>query len=60
MGDRSDLWQIDITSELNANAWDIEVFGPNNFHWARRFSGLDRDTQVISEAIRSAVSEQAA
>jgi hypothetical protein len=60
IGDRQGLWEVDITSELRANAWDVEVFGPNNFHWARRFSGLDRDAQVISEAIRNAVYEQAA
>jgi hypothetical protein len=60
IGDRQGLWEVDITSELRANAWDVEVFGPNNFHWARRFSGLDRDAHVISEAIRNAVYEQAA
>jgi hypothetical protein len=60
IGDRPGLWEVDITAELPAHAWDVEVFGPNNFHWARRFSGLDRDAQVISEAIRDAVYEQAA
>ena len=60
IGNRSGLWDVDIASELQANAWDIELFGPNNFYWARRFSGGDRDVEVISEAIRSAVLEQAA
>ncbi|PYS43071.1 MAG: hypothetical protein DMG14_01945 [Acidobacteria bacterium] len=60
IGDREGLWEIDITSELKANAWDVEVMGPNNFHWARRFSGEDRDPDVIFEAIRSAVLDQAA
>jgi hypothetical protein len=60
IGDRAGLWEVDITSELKAHAWDVEVFGPNDFHWARRFSGLDRDAQVISEAIHNAVYEQAA
>jgi hypothetical protein len=60
IGNRAGLWEVDITSELSANAWDVEVFGPNDFHWARRFSGEDRDAQVISEAIRSAVIDQAA
>jgi hypothetical protein len=60
IGGRDGLWEVDITSELQANAWDIEIFGPNNFYWARRFSGKDRDVEVISEAIRSAVLEQAA
>ena len=60
IGNRAGLWEVDITSELKANAWDVEVFGPNDFHWARRFSGEDRDAGVISEAIRSAVIDQAA
>jgi hypothetical protein len=60
IGRRSGLWEVDITSELQASAWDIEIFGPDNFYWARRFSGEDRDVEVISEAIRSAVLDQAA
>ena len=60
IGNRAGLWEVDIAAELEANAWDIEVFGPNKFYWARRFSGADRDVEVISEAIRSAVLEQAA
>ena len=60
IGNRAGLWEVDITSDLKANAWDVEVFGPNDFHWARRFSGEDRDAGVISEAIRSAVIDQAA
>ncbi len=59
-GDREELWEIDITSELKAHAWDVEIFGPNNFHWARRFSGEDRDADVIAAAIRDAVLAQAA
>jgi hypothetical protein len=60
IGDRHGLWEIDITSELQANAWDVEIMGPKNFHWARRFSGEDRDVQVISAAIRDAVRDRAA
>jgi hypothetical protein len=60
IGDRAGLWQVDITSESKANAWDIEVVGPDGFYWSRRFSGGDRDAAVISAAIRNAVNEQAA
>ncbi len=60
LSDRAGLWEVDITAELKAHAWDIEVFGPNGFYWARRFSGEDRDAEVIAEAIRSAALEQAA
>jgi hypothetical protein len=54
------LWEIDIKSESEANAWDVEIIGPDNFYWARRFSGEDRDVEVISEAVRAAVLDQAA
>ena len=60
IADRAGVWQIDITSEPEANAWDVELKGPNHFYWARRFSGEDRDADVISEAIRSALIDQAA
>lgn len=60
IGNRKGLWEVDITSELEANAWDLEIMGPDNFHWARRFSGEDRDVEVISEAIRAAILDQAA
>jgi hypothetical protein len=60
IADCSGLWQLDLTSESKANAWDIELTGPNHFHWVGRFSGEDRDADVISEAIRSALLDQAA
>ena len=60
IGNRDGLWEVDITSELEANAWDIEIMGPNDFYWARRFSGEDRDTEVISAAIHAAVLDQVA
>jgi hypothetical protein len=60
IGNRDGLWEVDITSELEANAWDIEIMGPDDFYWARRFSGEDRDAEVISAAIHAAVFDQAA
>jgi hypothetical protein len=60
IGDADGLWHVDIALEERANAWDIEVLGPNHFYWARRFSGEDRDAQVIAEAVRSAVLDRAA
>jgi hypothetical protein len=54
------LWEIDIAADLDANAWDVEITGPDKFYWARRFSGEDRDVDVISEAIRDAVASRAA
>jgi hypothetical protein len=55
IGGRKGLWELDITSESEANAWDVEIMGPANFYWARRFSGEDRDVEVISAAVRAAV-----
>ena len=60
IGNRPGLWEVDITSQVEANAWDIEIVGPDKFYWTRRFSGEDRDVDVISEAIRAAVLDQAA
>jgi hypothetical protein len=60
IGNRDGLWEVDITSELEANAWDVEIMGPDEFYFARRFSGEDRDAEVISAAIHAAVLDQAA
>ena len=50
---------MDIVSDREANAWDIEIAGPDKFYWARRFSGLDRDADVICEAIRGELEKAA-
>ena len=60
IGDSHGIGQVVLTSEPEANAWDVELRGPNKFYWSRRFSGGDRDADVISEAVRSAVLDQAA
>jgi hypothetical protein len=60
IGDSAGLWRVEITAEEKANAWDVEIQGPNEFHWSRRFSGEDRDPDVIREAARSAVFDRAA
>jgi len=60
IGSRKGLWRVDISSESTANAWDVEVSGPDHFHWSRRFSAEDRDVEVISQALHEAVLEQAA
>jgi hypothetical protein len=60
IGNRRGMWEVDMTAEPLANAWDVELCGPSKFHWARRFSGEDRDAEVISAAVRDAVMGQAA
>jgi len=60
IGGRKGNWEVDIASEPAASAWDVEVTGPRGFYWARRFSAEDRDVEVIAEAIRAALIDQAA
>jgi hypothetical protein len=48
-------WTAALTSDETNNAWDVEVDGPGEFHWARRFSAGDRDADVIAAAITSAI-----
>jgi len=50
-------WKVSLTSDAKNNGWDVEVGGPDRFHWARRFSGDDRDAEVIVEAMRAALEE---
>jgi hypothetical protein len=48
-------WMVSIKPDPRNNAWDVEVNGPRKSHWERRFSGEDRDGEVIAEAIRSGI-----
>ena len=48
-------WMVSIRPDPRNNAWDVEVDGPRKSHWERRFSGEDRDGEVIAEAIRSGI-----
>jgi len=50
-------WKVSLASDPENNAWDVEVSGPQRFHWTRRFSADDRDADVIVEAMRSALKE---
>jgi hypothetical protein len=57
LGSAEGDWKVSLASDAKNNAWDVEVSGPDKFHWARRFSGDDRDAEVIVEAMRSAMEE---
>jgi hypothetical protein len=48
-------WTASIRSDARNHAWDVEVNGPKKAHWERRFSGDDRDAEVIAEAIRPTI-----
>lgn len=55
LSDTKGDWMVSIRSDSRNNAWDVEVNGPRKSHWERRFSGDDRDAEVIAEAIRSGI-----
>ncbi|HET9220820.1 MAG TPA: hypothetical protein VFR18_27820 [Terriglobia bacterium] len=55
LSDTKGNWVVSIRSDPRNNAWDVEVNGPRKSHWERRFSGDDRDAEVIAEAIRSEI-----
>jgi hypothetical protein len=57
LGSAEGDWKVSLTSDTENNAWDVEVSGPDKFHWTRRFSGDDRDAAVIVEAMRSAMED---
>ena len=52
-----DAWKVSLTADPRNHAWDVEVSGPRKFHWERRFSGDDRDAEVIAESIRAALQD---
>jgi len=55
VGDRQGDWEVSISDDPANNAWDVEVLGPNQLYWSRRFSGEDRDSSVISAAVNDAI-----
>jgi hypothetical protein len=57
LGNAEGNWKVALTSDAQNNGWDVEVSGPQKFHWTRRFSGDDRDAEVIVEAMRSALKD---
>jgi hypothetical protein len=57
LGSADGNWKVSLTSDTENNAWDVEVRGPAKFHWTRRFSGDDRDAEVIVEAMAAALQE---
>jgi hypothetical protein len=57
LGSAEGDWKVSLTSDTQNNAWDVEVSGPDRFHWERRFSGDDRDAEVIVEAMRTAMEQ---
>jgi hypothetical protein len=57
LGSAEGNWKVSLSSDSKNSAWDVEVTGPGKVHWSRRFSGDDRDAEVIVEAMRAALQE---
>jgi len=59
VGDLFGDWIVFVSTDPLNNAWDVSLIGPERFHWERRFSGQDRDVEVITEAVRASLSKAA-
>jgi hypothetical protein len=59
VGDLFGDWIVFVSTDPLNNAWDVSVIGPDRFHWERRFSGFDRDVDVIAEAVRASMRKAA-
>ena len=58
-GDLTGEWMVFVSTDPLNNAWDASLIGPGSFHWERRFSGFDRDVDVIAEAMLHALPKAA-
>ena len=59
VGDLFGDWVVFVSTDPLNNAWDVSVIGPDRFHWERRFSGPDRDVDVIAEAVHTSLPKAA-
>src|SRR5215472_15481333 len=54
IGRRPEDWLVKI-DEVEADAWDVRVEGANDFIWAHRFEGVERDPTIIGNSLRVAI-----
>jgi hypothetical protein len=54
IGRRPEDWLVKI-DEVEAGAWDVRVEGANDFVWAHRFEGVERDSTIIGNSLRVAI-----
>src|ERR687887_1814106 len=55
IGPRAGDWVITLTDRPEASAWDVSIDGPNGFEWGKRFDGVERQTETVVQAIRTAI-----
>ena len=53
IGDLFGDWIVFVSTDPLNSAWDVSVLGPDRYRWERRFSGFERDADVIAEAVRA-------
>jgi hypothetical protein len=52
---RNEDWVFKISQPDTVDAWDVRIEGPNEFTWAHRFEGAERDSVIIANSVRIAI-----
>jgi len=55
VGPRREEWVVKVDQPDAVDAWDIRIEGPNDFTWAHRFEGVERDPTIIGNSLRVAI-----
>jgi hypothetical protein len=53
IGEREGTWRVRITESAGKDKWDVIVKGPNSFHWAHHFCGVECTPLDMAVAIAS-------
>jgi hypothetical protein len=53
IGEREGTWRVRITESAGKDKWDIILKGPNGFHWAHHFNGVECTPLHMAVAIAS-------
>ena len=53
IGGREGTWRARITESAGKDKWDIILKGPNGFHWAHHFNGVECTPLHMAVAIAS-------
>ena len=55
IGKRPEDWKVQISEPDAVTAWDVRIEGANDFEWAHRFAGVERDPTIIGNSVRVAI-----
>src|SRR5579862_9487796 len=55
IGQRPEDWTVQVGETDGSDAWDVRIEGPNDFVWAHRFEGAERDATIIGNSVRVAI-----